>query len=476
MIHEIRQIEITEISYPFASARGKLGFEKNGYVEEEYFFKGKANIYQEQGDYECKVIREGLPYCNRFLLRRPKDMESFSGNVVVEILNATAGFDIDRMWVTGAVELMRNGCVYIGVTSKPDVLPALKLMDPQRYGELTWKVNVAYESMKSQPKGDPVALPRDMESETGLFWDMLTDLAKWIKEYIGDKKTRKYVYLAGWSQSAAYLKSYARYFAFRDPVHPIFDGYFAAGGVHSLSIPLNQFGNWSTEEARKTIIEKMPVPYIALQTESENVEMKGYEAFQPDANGEELKYRRYEVAGATHDTVFSLLKYYAGDKDMERIHMMPQYEGTDPYPNDYPYEYCFAAVYRTLFDWVREGKNPMPGKRVSVNEKKEKLTDEFGNSVGGMRTPLLEHPVCTYYDYSHGDPKKYPGGRFYLFGHEEPLSKEKLNKMYCSSKEYEKLIRNAAKKCCEDGDMLLEDIESYVSMAVEKAIKYGLKK
>ena len=84
--------------------------------------------------------------------------------------------------------------------------------------------------------------------ETGLFWDMLTDLA-WLLR--GDEEQnpireykREYVYLTGWSQSGSYLFRYLNSFAYRPEVARgacVFDGYLSGGGVHSLGIPVNQY-------------------------------------------------------------------------------------------------------------------------------------------------------------------------------------------------------------------------------------------
>ena len=79
----------------------------------------------------------------------------------------------------------------------------------------------------------------------------------------------------------------------------------------------------------------MPVPFISVQTESENAYFDGLTVRQEDSDEENLKYRIYEIAGATHDTKFSLLDYYAEDQDMERTGCKPGYDRfLDDYPND----------------------------------------------------------------------------------------------------------------------------------------------
>lgn len=98
MITEMKKIPITEESRPFATALKVCPLETLGYVEEEFFQTGTANVYRE-GEGAPVVEIADAPYTTRLLVRRPRDPEKFSGNVVVEILNASAMMDIDRIWV-----------------------------------------------------------------------------------------------------------------------------------------------------------------------------------------------------------------------------------------------------------------------------------------------------------------------------------------------------------------------------------------
>ena len=79
-----------------------------------------------------------MPYTNRLILRRPGQPARFSGVVLVEIINSTADFDIERIWAESWRYLVRCGIAYVGITSKPNVLPQLKRFDPTRYGALDW--------------------------------------------------------------------------------------------------------------------------------------------------------------------------------------------------------------------------------------------------------------------------------------------------------------------------------------------------
>ena len=337
MIRKIYRKDSNDYSHPFPTAAHKLNFEENGYKEEEFFFEGTANVYEEEGKDAKKILHGNVPYCNRFLVRRPEDASRFSGNIVVEILNATAGFDIDRMWIIGAKELMQNGDIYVGITSKPDVLDSMKKADPERYEPISWQISYDRPARQYE-SADRIVLPRKADCETGLFWDMLTELAEILRtdEEIIPEEGKRYLYLCGWSQSAAYMFTYLNYFAFSETGESVFDGYLAAGGVHSFVVPLNQNDYGKETDIKRNMVTYMPVPYIAVQTESENAHLGGLEVRQEDSDEDNLMYRIYEIAGATHDTKFSLLDYYRGDQDMERVGCMPEYSTLEDYPNDYP--------------------------------------------------------------------------------------------------------------------------------------------
>ena len=58
MIEKIEQIAVTETSHPFATAYEKCRFAEKGYIEEEYFISGKANVYGwDNGE---KTVTEGF--------------------------------------------------------------------------------------------------------------------------------------------------------------------------------------------------------------------------------------------------------------------------------------------------------------------------------------------------------------------------------------------------------------------------------
>jgi hypothetical protein len=179
MITKMNYIPTTDCSRPFASAAKKCRFTEIDYIEDEYFMSGTANLYEESENQKPKVIISDAPYTTRLLIRRPKEKQKFSGNIVIEILNATAMIDIDRMWVNSWKFFTLNGDIYIGITSKGHVVDSLKKFDSVRYETINWS-NPQPERIPSKEILDG-PFPFLSQYESGLFWDMLIDLAKLLR-------------------------------------------------------------------------------------------------------------------------------------------------------------------------------------------------------------------------------------------------------------------------------------------------------
>ncbi len=490
MIKEIEQIPITATSYPFASAKKYCRLSEKGYEETEYYMYGTANVYRCAGKNENVEIEvKDAPYVNRFVVRAPKNPADGSGNVVIEIINPTSFMEIDRMWILGHKEFIRNGDIYIGITSKPNTIKKMVEFNAERYERLSWKnpnsENQMLKEIEDALKNQKTLRDVDFSYETGLFWDMLTDLAWLVRS--GDEKNpilqylRKYLYLTGWSQSACYLFRYVNSFAYRPEVSKgssVFDGYLAGGGVRSLIIPVNQYEILKEYNSKLTRIEKVRQPYIEVQTESENGRFESFRTMRPDSDNPDFKYRLYEVTGASHDTMYSYVDYYRKDPDLIRIHHLPEYLGNHEEGNDYPSQILFAAAFRNLFHWVRTGAAPNHCKRIKVDANGENCKDAFGNTIGGLRTCLLDYPTGRYCSTSNIEPGKSmlnPGSdKDGLFGYQEAFSPSMLKELYGTIENYRKLVTRDTEEEISKGFICKEDAEDLMEMAVELAVKRGL--
>lgn len=255
-------IPATATSHPFSSmrfAREPLDLATYGYVEEEYFLSGNANVYAfvpepdangagrggrgEKADgaqpAACVVVeKEGIPYCTRVLVRRPA--EGSSGTAWVSISNASQGYDIEDDWRRAWDYVMSRRHTYVSVTAKPIQISALQTFDPERYGKLSWG-GKPRQIDATEPGWNPF-MQLD-ECEEGLAWDVIAQVSAWLHSPSSPARAG-HVFLMGQSQSSVYANTYLTYFhdvlRLASGAHP-FNGY--APGVGSVYVKaINQHG------------------------------------------------------------------------------------------------------------------------------------------------------------------------------------------------------------------------------------------
>ncbi len=474
MINALEQIPTTEVSHPFCTAREKCHLREAGYIEEEYFLAGVSNVYGWEGEKKT-ILYKDAPYTNRLIVRKPERIENFSGNVVVEILNSTSFIDFDRVWVLTRKHLMRNGDIYIGITSKPNVIPAMLRFDHDRYHRLSWQ-NPLPSQLPDIELGNMRGASAP-ETEDGLFWDMLLDLAGFLRDPENSLLAEYgpyFQYLAGWSQSGAYMIRFLNDFAYAEERDvPLFDGYYSCGSASSCLPDLNQnYGRTAMEQSRK--IRHCYQPFIEIHTESENQLWGNDEARGEDSDAEDMKYRVYDIPGASHDTKSTMIDYYIGDVDVYKGGIVPNYPGKELHPNDFPSELVFHAGLEMLYAWTREGIAPPVLSPIEVDEKGENCKDALGNSKGGWRLPAIEEPLCVY--HTQCTPLQ-PDLAFAatLFGYDEPFPIERLTALHGDLAAYQKKISDAAGKCIEQGLLLEADKDTCIEYVVSKAREYGLR-
>lgn len=486
MIKKVEQIEITEKSYPFASAERYCELSSKGYEEKEYFMTGTANVYETRAGQAIGVKNADVPYVNRFIVRAPKDTAKFSGNVVVEIINPTSFMEIDRMWILGWKEFVRRGDIYVGITSKPNTIAKLLEFDKERYQSLSWKnptpeIPLPYTKEDIRRAGSLV--DQDVTMEPGLFWDMLSDLGILLRNGGQENPLKGFavqtVVATGWSQSAGYLIRYINDFVYRDGQdEDIYDGFLAAGPPRYFVVPLNQYECLDPGGIEKSVICKVKKPTIVIQTESENGHLGTSMLRRKEGDTPVFLCRQYDVTGASHDTLYSYVDYYKNDPDLVRIHHLPEYAGKNKVPNNYPTQFLVAAAYRNLFRWIREGAAPAKCDLIQMDAYGENIKDALGITRGGLRTCLLDYPTGAYYnvsDIDRGASEIFPDSdKELLFGHEEPYPAEMLRAMYRSLSNYRELVMEHTCGQVTKGFILKEDVDELVEMAVNLAKERGL--
>lgn len=480
MIQKFKFIPTTEKSHPYATAAVKCCFDKRGYAEDEYFIYGTSNVYATKNG-KAEIVYADAPYVNRILIRRPKDKAKFSGNVVVEILNSTNYMDIDRVWVLAREKFMRDGDIYIGITSKPITIPVMLKLDSSRYAPLSWN-NSRKPTLHDSQLGNLTGASKGA-TEDGLFWDMLIDLPGALKDK--EKSPLKdylpfFTYLSGWSQSGGYMIRFVNTFAYLDPNNikkPLYDGYMSTGAAIIATPGLNQEESVYCSAEDKSVpwkLGKVYQPFMEIHTETENAPLGNLEARKADSDADDFKYRAYDIPGASHDTKDNMVDYYYLDPDLPRTGIFPNYGGCEPYVNDYPYNFIFHRAFNMLFAWVRDGKAPPSIVRIPTDFHGRNMHDETGNAAGGWRTAFLEYPTCVYHIVSTPLKPDYAFGCS-CFGYKQPFTAEELKKRYGTLEAYRKLVTEMADKQAAEGMLEPADRDEYVRLAVGFAAEGGLK-
>lgn len=201
--------------------------------------------------------------------------------------------------------------------------------------------------------------------ESGLFWDMMVDLAKLLRS--GSEMNpltdygKSWLYLTGWSQSTGYINRMVRSFSYLPEnceKGPLFDGYLNAGGGDALA-PINAYvgADFGRGGYPKGGVMGAREPFIAINTESENRSSFWYGDFDEPF----FKFRTWQIAGSSHDTKYNLLDYYGeeGLAVLDKLGIRNAYYGVDGDPLDAPYEVVFNAAFHALYMWARKG-TPAP--------------------------------------------------------------------------------------------------------------------
>ncbi len=385
--------------------------EENGYIEEEYFIARTANVYAwADTSKPATVLSAGAPYVTQVLVTRPADLSKFSGNVLVEVGNATAGYDKPNFWSTAHKQVIRNGDAFVEMVSQSGGVAKLKQYDSARYGRLDW----------TSPTS-PTAM------ENGLFWDMLSQTAAWVRSdaasnpFAGKAKT---VIAVGVSQSSVMLNTYLNAvlpLALKTDGKPIYDGMLQTIGPNFF--PINGAASASYSFAPRGI-----VPTIRIMSSADFANMMGPSDNPPlssrraDSDVPGDQYRLYEIAGMPHNTIWMNI-YSPNWEQIAKIGVTPtaalwsditMNEST----NDFPGWAFYHAGIVNLEKWINEGVPPpkdLP--RISYqamhgSERIEYEEDAYGNTVGGVRNPWVDVPYATWIPHAYNVPYISGSGQF----------------------------------------------------------------
>jgi hypothetical protein len=452
-------IPVTSDSYPFLGAGHTfqpIDFAKAGYVEEEFLVSGSANVYDWAADGSLTVKTANVPYTTRILVHRPAKASRFSGNVVVEPFMPARRYDWPIMWGYVHDSLMEHGDAWVGVTV-PATSAALKKFNPARYSELSFANPTPSATCPGAGRRGPSG------TEDGLRFDMLSQVGAALKSggVMGDSKVEG-IYMT--TQGGDLL-------TYMDAIHShaklangkfVYDGYLSRnpGGIQRVN-DCEPFPK--PNDPRGGFQHKYGVPVIAVVAQGEVPASLGLR--REDSDDPADRFRLYEVAGVSH---IDKAAYSQFPTVADQIAAVGATQGTPEWPfnitcdppiplTDQPaLTYAYDAAFQHLFRWARKGVTPPKAARMEVKEgegegagesgtKAAVALDEYGNGIGGVRTPYVEVPVATYFVTSPGP------GTCRELGHTVPLEHSRLAEMYPNAKTYTKKVDQVADRLVKSG-------------------------
>lgn len=405
-----RNAALLEETYPFFSTPADLA--GNGYVEQEFYLGGEAEAYAGDGT----LLASDVPYRTRVIVRRPVEASAFSGTVLMEWQNVTAGYDLDALWDGEGV--MRAGHTWIGVSAQRVGVDQLKEWSPTRYGNLDVTGAGAY--MNDQ-----------------LSYDIFAQAAAALGQPHGTDPmgglTAQRVLAIGASQSAGRMTTY--YNNILPQVAPVFDGYgFIVGSAPSRVGP-------------------EPVFHVLSETD---VQFGGW-VRRPDSD----VYRRWEVAGAAHSG-YAGQAYRAPIAERDLPTGAPSYQCTNPPFSRIPLGQVLAAAYEHLASWV-DGVQPPTAPYLEFAGF-SLVRNELGLAQGGIQLSQVAVPTALNTGLNSGE------SFCFLFGTHMPFDDAQLDSLYRNHGAYVSRVSQVNEANVAAGYIQEADAEANVREAAQSGV------
>jgi hypothetical protein len=446
-----------------------------GYTLEEFFIDGTATSYEPAGPAGADGYWEVTPsgqatFATRLVVCRPADPAAFTGTVILEWLNVSAGFDAPAHWMLTHRHVLRSGWAWVGVSaqrvgvegggdifapqqdgSEPAArmmaLPALKQSDPERYGAL-------------HHPGD------------AFCFDIFAQAARALRTgAVLGPLTATCMLAAGVSQSAIHLVSYVNAVAPTLPPEAACDGYLI-GCRTGRAAPLSGWGGQIRVEGPDGVRVRTDVaPVLTVQTETDVTGvLAGVTARQPAST----RFRWWEIAGASHADTYLL----GGASFMDSGDLPPAEFARLIAPTAEPlgmrlpapansgpqHHYVAQAAIAHLDRWARGGDPPprSPLLEVDPDDHMMLVTDDSGIARGGIRTGWVDVPVAALSGIA---PDGAPGVAI-LLGTTRVFDAAELARRYPGGRdEYAAAFAAATERAVASGFVLADDAREMVALA-----------
>jgi Alpha/beta hydrolase domain len=181
----------------------------------------------------------------------------------------------------------------------------------------------------------------------------------------------------------------------------MYDGYIVAvaGGALVGAVSMNQCEPPPPLTDPRRRFTDVGVPIIHVTSQSDY--LIGIAGRQPDGDAPLHQFRHDEMAGAGHATPDELYFSAAPDDIVEAGRAVPPERCNEGPRSRFPSHIFFDAILANLDAWVRDGVPPPSADVISVFNSAP-VVDQFGNVVGGLRSPYLDVPTSTWFGSATG--------------------------------------------------------------------------
>jgi Alpha/beta hydrolase domain len=367
------------------------------YVTQEYFVSGVA---------------DGSPYATRIVVRRPAVPQKFSGLVVAEPMHFSGSALICQYAQLG---IAMSGDACLEIDSEPLDLGLLQGFNSARYGSL---------SIVSE------AQTNDILAQVGRLVRSNAPGNPFAGLGVSD------VVLSGISESSNVTRAYMTAYdggssTFQMPDgSPIYQGFFLSSTLGPNPLPITN------------------VPTIQMPTQNEvtagqpgNGESSSFE--RPDSDSPANPFRIYEVAGMSHADVRNL----------------PNNQGCIAPFSQFPQGAMEFMGLDHELNWVANGTVPPHAPSyIAVNPGNQVIDgtrvalDQYGNAIGGVRTPYLNVPIFTYTIPNYNNPTSAgPSFLCAIAGFQTPLPQSVLQGLYKNEGQYISAVNNDLHQLASEG-------------------------
>lgn len=416
-------------SRPFFAA--SVDLDAYGYREDEYFVAGSGDVYEYGPGNQVQLQTPDVPYKTRILIRRPENPSKFNGVVLFELMNPTAGFDIDFEWHFNRELLLEDGFIWVGLTMHSAAIGFLQFWDNARYASL------------SMP-------------DLGLAYSIYAQVAELLRNPahpenpLSDYEIR-FLVGTGYSQTADYLTTFSNEF---HSSH--FDGYLHAGGNGAARRINSADSEFYLDDRR---FNDVSAPMIRLQSETEVAVFSrpSTATRQPDSD----LFRLYEVAGGSHADLDILTR--TGEvisRDIGGPVLPPCANPLSPLAMGPMHRGSLALLTR----WLADGTPPPPGRLIETDAMDEVIRDVFGNALGGLRPPDIAVPLGQFVPSNVGILPCPLAGSFFAF------DDATLQSLYPRHGDYVSQVSQSVEENRQQGHLLRDDAVDFILKAAQSGV------